>query len=90
MVFANTCFLTSSSEKSHGFTPFQPSTAELSRLRLDGQINMRHPLVRPTVLIDWTERGRTSAVSFTSPSGSSGLATQPAGTVSCAKRACNR
>jgi IS5 family transposase len=47
----------------------QPQTAELFRPRLDEQINMKHPLVELTALIDWAEIERTFAVSFTSGRG---------------------
>ena len=47
----------------------QPQTAELFRPRLDEQINMQHPLVRLSTLIDWAEIERTFAVSFTSGRG---------------------
>lgn len=52
-----------------GPKPSQPQTAELFRPRLDEQINMKHPLVRLAMLIDWDEIERTFAVSFTSVRG---------------------
>ena len=48
-----------------GPKPSQPQTAELFRPRLDEQINMKHPLVRLAMLIDWAEIECTFAVSFT-------------------------
>ena len=47
----------------------QPQSGELFRPRLDEQINMQHPLVQLTALIDWTEIERTFAMSFTSGRG---------------------
>ena len=52
-----------------GPKPSQPQSGELFRPRLDEQINMLHPLVRLTALIDWTEIERTFAMSFTSGRG---------------------
>jgi IS5 family transposase len=52
-----------------GPKPSQPQTGELFRPRLDEQINMKHPLVRLAVLIDWAEIERAFAVSFTSGRG---------------------
>ena len=52
-----------------GPKPSQPQTGELFRPRLGEQINMKHPLVRLAVLIDWAEIERTFAVWFTSARG---------------------
>ena len=52
-----------------GPKPSQPESGELFRPRLDEQINMKHPLVKLTALIDWPEIERTFAVSFTSARG---------------------
>jgi len=52
-----------------GPKPSQLQTAELFRPRLDEQLNMKHPLVRLAVLIDWVEIERMFVVSFTSGRG---------------------
>jgi len=56
-----------------GPKPSQPQTAELFRPRLDEQLNMKHPLVRLAMRIDWAEIERTFAVSFTSGRGRTAL-----------------
>jgi hypothetical protein len=57
-----------------GPKPSQPQSGELFRPKLDEQLNTKHPLVRLTALIDWTEIERTFAVSFTSGRGRPALA----------------
>ncbi len=52
-----------------GPKPSQLQTAELFRPRLDEQLNMKHPLIRLAVLIDWVEIERMFVVSFTSGRG---------------------
>lgn len=52
-----------------GPKPSQLQTAELFRPRLDEQLNMKHPLARLAVLIDWVEIERMFVVSFTSGRG---------------------
>lgn len=43
-----------------GPKPSLPQSGELFRPRLDEQLNMQHPLVRLTALIDWAEIEGTS------------------------------
>lgn len=49
-----------------GPKPNAPQTDELFRMRLDDQINLRHPLVRLGSLIDWSDIERTFAAHFPS------------------------
>jgi IS5 family transposase len=46
-----------------------PHTSELSRARLDEQIDLKHPLVRLGELIDWAEIERTFGACFSSARG---------------------
>ena len=57
-----------------GPKPVQPQTSELFRPRLDEQIDMQHPLVKLTALIDWSEIESTFTESFTSSRGRPALA----------------
>lgn len=52
-----------------GPKPVLPQTSVLSRPRLDEQIDMRHPLVRPSGFIDWAEIKSEFATHFVSTVG---------------------
>ena len=60
MVLPLPVFLQIPPRNSMGPKPSLPQSGELFRPRLDEQLNMQHPLVRLTALIDWAEIEGTS------------------------------